>query len=117
MMSQARWVTFTSVVVGRSSAGIVLRPLTTVEVPVLRVGQDRGEARDRQAADHLVVGVEVAEEHLRARRCSVFGTISIEANLVGWSTKTQRASASPTPICTGVAIAATVKPMMKPSRW
>ena len=43
MMSQARWVTFTSEVVGSSSVGIVFRPWTTVEVPVL--GSDRIEAR------------------------------------------------------------------------
>ena len=45
------------------------------------------------------------------------GTISIAANFVGCSSYTQRASASPTPIWTGVAIAATVNPMMNPVLW
>ena len=43
MMSQARCVTFTVRFVGRSSAGISLRPMTTVAVPVL--GSERIEAR------------------------------------------------------------------------
>ena len=47
----------------------------------------------------------------------VCGTISIEANFPGCSLKTQRASASPTPICTGVAIAATENAIRNASRW
>ncbi len=42
MMSQARWTTFTCASVGRSSAGTVSRPWTTVALPVL--GSDSHEA-------------------------------------------------------------------------
>ena len=39
------------------------------------------------------------------------------ANFSGWFVYTQRAKVSPTPIWIGVAIAATVNPMMKPILW
>ena len=47
----------------------------------------------------------------------VSGTSSIAANLVGSFSYTQRASVSPTSIWIGVAMAATVNGMRKPSRW
>ena len=47
----------------------------------------------------------------------VSGTISMAANFTGCSLYTHRARPSPTPIWIGVAIAATVKPMMNPRRW
>ena len=39
------------------------------------------------------------------------------ANLTGWLLYTQRARESPTPIWIGMAMAPTVKGMMKPRRW
>ena len=47
----------------------------------------------------------------------VVGTSSIAANLIGWLSYTQRASESPTPICSGIARAATVNAIRKPVRW
>ena len=47
----------------------------------------------------------------------VLGTSSIAANLTGSLLYTHRATWSPTNIWIGVAIAATVNGMMKPSRW
>ena len=44
-------------------------------------------------------------------------TYSIAANLAGWSSAIARAAVSPTKSWIGVAIAATVNGIAKPSRW
>ena len=44
-------------------------------------------------------------------------TYSIAANLAGWSSAIARAAVSPTNSWIGVAIAATVNGITKPSRW
>ena len=48
---------------------------------------------------------------------AVSGTSSMAANLTGWLMNTQRASESPTPIWMGMATAATVNAIRKPTRW
>ena len=45
------------------------------------------------------------------------GTSSIAANFSGWLLYTQRASESPTPIWIGMATAATLKAITKPTWW
>ena len=47
----------------------------------------------------------------------VWGTSSMAANFSGWLLNTHRASASPTAIWSGVAIAAMVNGMTNPRRW
>ena len=48
---------------------------------------------------------------------AVSGTSSIAANLTGWLLYTQRASESPTAICSGMATAATLNGIRNPRRW
>ena len=117
MTSQARWTTLTSEIVGRSPAGTLSRPCTTVAVPVL--GSDSHEARPGIGIPPATVPseFEVAEQRLGdvARRSAAPARSRRTSS--GWSLYTHRASASPTPIWIGVAIAATVKAMTNPSRW
>ena len=65
MMSHARWTTFTSWMDGRSATGISSSPWTSVDVPSTGIGEDRGEPGDGDSSDHLALGVEVTEQHLR----------------------------------------------------
>ena len=81
-----------------------------------RVGQPRGQPRDRDAAADRAVVVEWPRS-VSGTSLLVVGTSSIAANLTGWLLYTQRASESPTPIWIGVATAATLNAMMNPSRW
>ena len=83
MTSQARWTTFTSWIVGRSSAGVASRPWTTVEVPSL--GSDKIEARPGIGMPPTTSPSELRWPNSTSGTSSpVFGTSSIAANLVGW---------------------------------
>src|SRR3954447_12623820 len=114
--SQARWTTLTSDVVGRSAAGTLSRPLTTVFLPVL--GSDSHEASPGIGIPPLTVSLEFRRpSSLSGTSLEVWGTSSIAANFSGCSLYTHRANASPTPIWIGVATAATVKAIVNASRW
>ena len=116
MMSQARWTTFTWRFVGRSSAGTESSPWMTVARPVL--GSDNHDARPGMGTPPTTCPSELRwPSSVSGTSLLVVGTISMAANLTGWLLYTQRARPSPTPICTGVAMAATVKAMGKPGWW
>ena len=100
MTSQARWMTFTSAVVGSSSAGTMLRPSTTVLVPGR--GSDRIEARPGIGMPPVTVPLLLRwPNSVSGTSLVVWGTISMAANFTGWLMYTHRASESPTPIWTG----------------
>ena len=116
MTSQARWTMLTWRTVGRSSAGTVSSPCTTVARPVL--GSDSHEASPGMGMPPLTVPSSLSRpSSVSGTSLLVVGTSSIAANLTGWLVYTQRASASPTPIWIGVATAATLNAMTNPSRW
>ena len=94
----------------------MFRPWTTVERPVL--GSDNTEANPGIGIPPLTVPLSLSwPRSVSGTSLPVVGTSSIAANLTGWLLYTQRASESPTPICIGVATAATLNAMMNPSRW
>ncbi len=81
--SHARWVTFTSWLVGRSAAGISSSPWMTVDVPVL--GSDRIEASPGIGMPPTTSPSELRwPNSTSGTSLLVVGTISIAANLVGW---------------------------------
>src|SRR6478736_9435921 len=108
--SQQRWTRLVARTVGLSSAGTESRPWTTVAFPVL--GSDSHDARPGIGIPPLTVPSALSlPSNLSGTSELVVGTNSITANLTGWFSYTQRANRSPTPICTGVMIAATVNGM------
>ena len=99
--------------VGRSSSGTVSKPCTTVARPVL--GSESHDANPGIGMPPLTVPSSLRRPRMvSGTSLLVVGTSSIAANLTGWLLYTQRASWSPTPICIGVAIAATVNAIVKP---
>ena len=84
MMSHARCVTLTVRFVGRSSAGISLRPMTTVDVPVL--GSDRIEARPGMGIPPVTSpSASRWPKRISGTSLLVSVTISIAANFAGCS--------------------------------
>ena len=84
MTSQARWVTLTIAVVGRFCAGIALRPITTVDVPV--AGSDRIEARPGMGMPPATWPCEFRwPNRISGTSLLVGGTISMAANFAGCS--------------------------------
>ena len=116
MTSHARCTTFTSPSVGRWLAGTRVEALHHGGRPGARIGQPRRQARDREAADHLPLRVQVTEDASRARRSTSWARARWRRTSPARCCRPTAASSSPTNIWIGAAIAATVNGMMKPSR-
>ncbi len=85
-------------------------------VPVL--GSDSHDARPGISIPPVTSPSELSRpSSVSGTSLDVSGTSSMAANLTGWLLYTQRASESPTAIWIGIATAATLKGMRKPSRW
>ena len=83
MTSQARWTVLTWRVVGRSSAGTVSRPWTTVSLPV--DGSESHDARPGISIPPLTVPSSLrCPSNVSGTSSVVSGTSSMAANFTGW---------------------------------
>src|SRR5207249_9171033 len=106
MTSHARCTTLACALVGWESAGKALRPCTTVDFPV--VGSESHDANPGMAMPPTTSLFELRwPNNVSGASFCVWGRSSIAANLVGSLLNAQRASESPTTICSGAATAAT----------